>query len=139
MVIVAVVLVAVVLFVGFYFGRLLVGGATLRVGFQPEPPWQVKLSGVLNFTFYVTNDGPGIARDISVSFLMPSGFIDSDTGTNQNNIQSSRIFPGDAVTYWFRILVSSQIALGSHTFTIKVTCANAPEQLINPEVRVLKT
>jgi len=67
---------------------------------------------------------------------MPLGFIDSDTGTNQNNVHYSRIGPGDAGTYFFRVLAPSQSALGSHTFAIKVTCANAPEQLINPEVTV---
>lgn len=125
-------------FIVSFFGRVQIGEPVLRIEFYPPPPWQVRLGDSLEVSIGIANDAWLLAwaKDVRVLFLMPEGFTESHTGTNEREINFGTLHGGDGLGYGLTIAVSNNVSPGNYTITIKVSGENVPEEIFTPKVIV---
>lgn len=121
------------------FAHIPLGEPKLRIEFYPSPPWQVRTGDTFEVAIGVANDGWLLAwaKNVRVLVLMPEGFTESYTGTNQREMYFGTLHGGDGMGNTLSVLVSGNASSGTYTITLKVFGENVPEKVLTPQVEVL--
>ena len=127
------------LFTLCFYVRVPLGEPKLRIEFYPPPPWQVKLGDSFEVSIGVANDGWLLAwaKDVRVKVIMPEGFTNSRTGTNECELNFFNLHGGDGLGNGITITASSNISPGNYTITIKLYGKNVPDKIFTPQLVVL--
>ena len=122
-----------------FIGRIPVGEPKLRIEFEPKPPWQVRAGDTFEVGIGIANDAWLLAwaKDVRVLVLMPEGFTEPRTGTNEREINFGTLHGGDGLGNTIAVSVSSNVSPGTYTITVKVLGENVPEKVLSPQVGVL--
>ena len=92
---------------------------------------QVRAGDSLEISIGVANDGWLLAwaKDVRVHFLLPEGFTNSRTGTNECELNFFTLHGGDGLGGGLIITVSNTISPGNYIITLKLYGENVPENM----------
>lgn len=121
-----------------FLGHIPLGEPRLRIEFYPPPSWHVRPGDSLEVSIGVANDAWLLAwaKDVRVIVLMPEGFTNPRTGTNECELNFFTLHGGDGLSNVLTITVSNDVAPGNYSITIRVTGENVSEQILTPQVIV---
>jgi len=120
------------------FLKVPLGEPKLRIEFYPQPPWRIQPGDSLDVSLGVANDAWLLAwaKNIHVTVLMPEGFTNSRTGTNECQLDFFTLHGGDGLGNGLPIIAANNIPLGNYTITFKLSGQNVPEKTFTPEIVV---
>jgi len=121
------------------FLKVPLGEPRVRIELYPLSPWQVRPGDSLEISIGIANDAWLLAwaKNIHVTVLMPKGFTDSRTGTNECELNFFTLHGGDGLGNGLTIIVSNDVQPGNYTITIKVSAENVPEKIFTPKTMVV--
>jgi hypothetical protein len=129
-------LVACALFVTVYFWTTPSGEPKLKIEFTPTPPWHIWLGQNLALNITIKNEGKALAKNVNINFTAPTGFIISQSGTNQYNENFAELKEGEIKNQTLTLTIPAIIKPGNYTFTVIFYAENAPKEPYDYQITV---
>jgi hypothetical protein len=117
-----------------YFRTIPSEEPNLKIEFTPTPPWHIWLGQNLALNITIKNEGKALAKNVNINFTAPTGFIISQTGTNQYNESFTELKEGEIKNP--TLTISTIITPGDYPVTVTLYAENAPKESYSYQLTV---
>jgi len=124
------------LFVTVYFWTNPMGEPELKIGFNPSPPWHIRLGESLNLTLTIENEGKTTAKNVNLTLSAPPYFTINQSGTNKYSKKLVKLEIGKRQSQPITINVSTEITPGNYTISVTIFAENIPLKSYDYQITV---
>jgi len=128
----------VALFVASFFDVIPLGAPSLKLEFEPTPPWHVRPGNSFRIEIAIANNAwlLAFAKSVRAEVTTLEGFTIVGTNANLWTRNLGTLRGGDRRNDTITVMVSNNVLPRNYTLAVKVLGENAPEQILTPQVVV---